>query len=64
MTAYKVKTITGQVLTIEAEQIDFGPGHVVFYETPATPGVPRGGWRLVRALRTPFVSEVTEDQEP
>lgn len=64
MTSYRVKTITGQILTIEAERVDFGPGHVVFYDTPATPVDLLGQTRLVRALRTPFVTEVTEGKEP
>lgn len=61
MRTYRVTTITGQVLTIEAEQVEFGPGHVVFWKY--APG-PFDRNQLVLALRTPFVTEVTEDQEP
>ena len=61
MATYSVKTITGQVLTIDADKVDFGPGHVVFSDVPASPFEQN---KLVRALRTPFVTEVTEDQEP
>ncbi|MGZ1491502.1 hypothetical protein [Brevibacterium sediminis] len=50
-----MKTITGQIITVEADGIIFGPGHVQFA---------KGDGTLVRALRTPFVTEVTEDQEP
>ncbi|MDK8434262.1 MULTISPECIES: hypothetical protein [unclassified Brevibacterium] len=56
MATYRVKTITGQVLTIEADGVEFTAGHVVFWNGSRA--------ELVRALRTPFVTEVTEDQEP
>lgn len=61
MTAYRVKTITGQWLTVEAEMVEFGPGHVVFWKY--APG-PFDQNQLVLALRTPFVTEVTEEPEP
>ncbi|WP_167199554.1 hypothetical protein [Brevibacterium pigmentatum] len=61
MTAYRVTTITGQVLTIEADKVDFGPGHVVFSGVADSPFERN---TIVRALRTPFVTEVTEGKEP
>lgn len=56
MKKYKVRTLTGQWLTIEADQVEFGPGHVVFSN---------GTYKdvLVRALRTPQVAEVTEEMD-
>ena len=56
MKKYKVRTLTGQWLTIEADQVEFGPGHVVFSN---------GAYNdvLVRALRTPQVAEVTEEMD-
>lgn len=61
MATYRVTTITGQVLTINADKVDFGPGHVVFSDVAASPFERN---TLVRALRTPFVTEVTQGQEP
>lgn len=55
MRTYTVTTITGQVLTIEARRVEFGPGHVSFWLRDN---------RLVRALRTPMVATVTEKLEP
>lgn len=58
MRTYRVKTLTGQIITVEADGIIFGPGHVQFA---------KGDGTLARALRTPFVTEVTEvteDSEP
>lgn len=52
MRKYKVRTLTGQWLTIEAEVVVFGPGHVQFAYMDGT---------LVRALRAPQVAEVTEE---
>lgn len=56
MRTYKVRTLTGQWLTIEADQVEFGPGHVVFSNGPYKDVI-------VRALRTPQVAEVTEETE-
>lgn len=51
MRVYKVTTLTGQVLTIEAPAVTFTPGHVVFVD----------GEKLVRALRNQMVVEITEE---
>lgn len=54
MRTYKVRTLTGQWLTIEAEGVVFGPGHVQFVNMDGS---------LVRALRTPQIAEVTEEMD-
>lgn len=54
MRTYKVRTLTGQLLTIEADGVVFGPGHVQFVNVDGP---------LVRALRTPQVAEVIEETD-
>lgn len=54
MRTYKVTTLAGQVLRIEATGITFAPGHVAFSD----------GATLVRALRNDSVVEIAEVIEP
>lgn len=55
MRTYKVRTLTGQNLTIQADGVEFTHGHVIFWNGDRA--------ELVRALRTPMVAEVTEETE-
>lgn len=54
MRTYKVTTLAGQVLTIEATGVTFAPGHVAFSD----------GATLVRALSNQTVVDIVEVDEP